>query len=100
MRARAPSSSTSSCTGPSLANIERVSALLKSGKSPRYILDMQITAADIIIATDNDLNFSLPQHCWEYCNTLGWFYDNFEHPKRAARQSYTCPAFISNRRLV
>jgi hypothetical protein len=65
------------------ANVERVSALLKSGKSPRHILDVvQIAAADIILATDNDLNFSLPQHCYEYCNTLGWFYDNFEHPQR------------------
>ncbi|HUK10659.1 MAG TPA: hypothetical protein VLX09_22500 [Stellaceae bacterium] len=68
---------------PEPANIERVSVLLKSGKSPRHILDViQIAAADVIIATDNDLNFSLPQHCYEYCNTLGWFYDNFEHPQR------------------
>jgi hypothetical protein len=68
---------------PEPANVERVSALLKSGKSPRHILDaMQIAAADVIIATDNDINFSLPQHCYEYCNTLGWFYDNFEHPQR------------------
>jgi hypothetical protein len=24
----------------------------------------------------------MPQHTYEYCNTLGWFYDNFEHPQR------------------
>jgi hypothetical protein len=24
----------------------------------------------------------MPQHTYEYCNTIGWFYDNFEHPQR------------------
>jgi hypothetical protein len=63
--------------------IERVATLLKAGKSPRRILDtIQLAAAEIVIATDDDLNFSLPQHCYEYCNALGWFYDNFAHPQR------------------
>ena len=22
------------------------------------------------------------EHTYEYCNTIGWFYDNFEHPQR------------------
>jgi hypothetical protein len=80
---------------PEPANVERVSALLKSGKSPRHILDVvQIAAADIILATDNDLNFSLPQHCYEYCNTLGWFYDNFEHPQRL-KLLYVAAAYVN-----
>src|SRR5438034_10715708 len=24
----------------------------------------------------------MSQHGYEYCNTLGWFYDTFEHPRR------------------
>ena len=38
--------------------------------------------ADNVLGTHNDLNFSLPQHCYEYCNTLGWFWDAFAHPQR------------------
>ena len=56
--------------------------LLLAGKSPRRILDaMQVGAAQVILETQA-LNFSLPQHCFEYCNTLGWFFDNFEHPQQ------------------
>ena len=24
----------------------------------------------------------MPQHTYEYCNTIGWFFDNFAHPQR------------------
>ncbi|HXP75857.1 MAG TPA: hypothetical protein VN823_17070 [Stellaceae bacterium] len=65
------------------AYVERISALLLAGKSPRRILDaIQVGAAEVILATEADTNFSLPQHCSEYCSTLGWFYDHFEHPQR------------------
>jgi len=68
---------------PEPAYLERISALLLAGKSPRHILDViQIGAAEIILATETDTNFSLPQHCYEYCNALGWFYDKFDHPQR------------------
>ena len=40
------------------------------------------------------LNFSIPQHCYEYCNTLGWFYDNFDHPRRL-RLLYVAAAFVT-----
>ena len=57
--------------------------LLLAGKSPRRILDtIQVGAAQVILETQNDLNFSLPQHCYEYCNTMGWFFDNFAHKQR------------------
>ena len=68
---------------PEPAYVERISALLLAGKSPRRILDaIQVGAAEVILATETDTNFSLPQHCSEYCSTLGWFYDHFEHPQR------------------
>ena len=68
---------------PEPAYVERISALLLAGKSPRRILDViQVGAAEVILATETDTNFSLPQHCAEYCSTLGWFYDQFDHPQR------------------
>jgi len=24
----------------------------------------------------------MPHHCYEYCNTLAWFFDTFDHPRR------------------
>ena len=31
-------------------------------------------------ATPN--RFNMPHHCYEYHNTLAWFFDNFDHPRR------------------
>src|SRR5262249_23971367 len=65
------------------AYLEQLSALLLAGKGPRQILDvLQIGAAQVLLETQDSLNFSIAQHCYEYCNTLGWFYDSFEHPQR------------------
>ena len=65
------------------AYIERISALLLAGKSPRRIIDaIQLAAAQVVLETVGPNNFSMPQHTYEYCNTIGWFYDNFEHPHR------------------
>ena len=62
---------------------ETLSRLLLAGKGPRQILDvLQIGGAQILLETSDTLNFSIPQHCYEYLNTLGWFYDTFEHPQR------------------
>jgi hypothetical protein len=36
----------------------------------------------VVIETQNENNFSMPHHCYEYCNTLGWYYDNFDHKLR------------------
>ena len=41
-----------------------------------------------------DENFSMPHHCYEYCNTLGWFFDNFDHPLRL-RLLYRGSAFLN-----
>jgi hypothetical protein len=65
------------------AYIERISELLNAGVAPRHIVDaLQLTAAKVVLGTAGPNNFSMPQHTYEYCNTLGWFYDNFEHPQR------------------
>jgi hypothetical protein len=65
------------------AYIEKISALLLAGTAPRRIVDaLQLAAAQVILETDGANNFSMPQHTYEYCNTLGWFYDNFAHPQR------------------
>ncbi len=62
---------------------EALSHLLLAGKGPRQILDvLQIGGAQMLLETQDILNFSIPQHCYEYLNTLGWFYDNFQHPQR------------------
>jgi hypothetical protein len=68
---------------PEPANIEALARVLNAGKDPRSILDaIQLGAAEVVIETNIDVNFSLPQHCYEYCNTLGWFWDNFAHQQR------------------
>src|SRR5262249_41153955 len=43
---------------------------------------IQLAAAQVVLETVGPNNFSMPQHTYEYCNTVGWFYDNFEHPQR------------------
>jgi hypothetical protein len=65
------------------AYIEKISNLLLGGTAPRRIVDaIQLAAAQIVLETDGANSFSMPQHTYEYCNTLGWFYDNFAHPQR------------------
>jgi hypothetical protein len=43
---------------------------------------LQVGGAQIVCRTQVDVNFSIPQHCYEYLSTLGWFWDNFDHPQR------------------
>jgi hypothetical protein len=63
--------------------IDALVALLKAGRGARRILDaIQIAAAQVILDTGLPNNYSMAQHGYEYCNTLGWFYDTFEHPHR------------------
>src|SRR6267142_514004 len=80
---------------PEPAYLPHLTALLTAGKSPRAILDaIQVGAATVGIETHNDLNFSLPQHCYEYCNTLGWFWDKFDHPQRI-KLLYLAAAYLN-----
>jgi hypothetical protein len=65
------------------AVIDGLVALLRGGRSPRRILDaIQVAAAQNILETGAPNNYSMSQHGYEYCNTLGWFFDTFEHPHR------------------
>ncbi|MBN9486059.1 MAG: hypothetical protein J0H44_02500 [Alphaproteobacteria bacterium] len=73
----------------------KVTELLKAGKDPRSILDaLQIGAAEVVLETHGELNFSLPQHCYEYLNTLGWFWDTFDHPQRI-KLLYLAAAYLN-----
>ncbi len=63
--------------------IESLVALLQGGASPRRILDaIQVASAQVILETGDTNNYSMSQHGYEYCNTLAWFYDTFQHPHR------------------
>ena len=75
--------------------IAHLSRLLLAGRGPRQILDvLQLGAAQVLLETQDSSNFSIPQHCYEYCNTLGWFYDTFEHPQRL-KLLYSAVAFLN-----
>jgi hypothetical protein len=71
-------------------------ALLKAGRSPRRLLDaVQVAAAQVILDTGEPNNFSMAQHGYEYCNTLGWFYDTFDHPHRL-KLLFVAASFINH----
>ena len=77
------------------AYLEHLSRLLLAGKGPRQLLDvLQIGAAQVLLETQDSLNFSISQHCYEFCNTLGWFYDTFEHPQRL-KLLYSAASFLN-----
>lgn len=74
---------------------EMITALLKGGKDPRRILDvMQLAVAQIVLETSDPNNFNMPHHCYEYHNTLAWFFDNFDHPRRL-RLIYVAASFAN-----
>jgi hypothetical protein len=55
--------------------------LLKAGKGPRQILDvLQVAAAELMLECGAPENYSMPQHSAEYCNTLRWYFEAFDHP--------------------
>ncbi len=63
--------------------VDALVALLRAGRNPRRILDaIQVAAAEVILETGEPNNYSMAQHGYEYCNTVGWFFDTFEHPHR------------------
>jgi hypothetical protein len=79
-----------------ISAIEAVVALLRGGRSPRRILDaIQVAAAQVLLETGAPNNFSMSQHGFEYCNTLGWFYDTFEHPHRL-KLLFVAASFINH----
>ena len=77
------------------ANLDCVTMMLKAGMDPRRIVDViQIAAAEIVLGTHGVNNFSMPMHCYEYTNALGWFYDTFDHPRRL-RLLYIAAEFVN-----
>ena len=79
-----------------MSAIEAVVALLRGGRSPRRILDaIQVAAAQVILETGAPNNYSMSQHGFEYCNTLAWFFDTFDHPHRL-KLLFVAASFINH----
>src|SRR5438477_1187467 len=77
--------------------VEAVVALLKAGRRPRSILDaVQVAAAQVILETGEPNHYLMAQHGYEYCNTVGWFYDTFDHPHRL-KLLFVAALFINRR---
>lgn len=76
------------------AYIEAITALLLAGKGARQIVDvLQVAAARTVLMTSDSKGFAGSQHVYEYTNTLGWFYDRFDHPHRL-KLLYVAGSFI------
>jgi hypothetical protein len=70
-------------SGQEPAYIDLIVGLLKTGKGIRQIIDtIQLASAQLIIETGDPNSYSMPQHSFEYCNTVRWFFDTFAHPHR------------------
>ena len=69
--------------------------LLKAGKGPRQILDViQVAAAELMLECGAPENYSMPQHSAEYCNTLRWYFDAFDHPHQV-KLLYVAAAMVN-----
>jgi hypothetical protein len=80
---------------PEPAYIDAITALLLGGTDPGHIIDtMQVAIADLLLETGDGRNFSMPQHCFQYSNTLRWFFDTFDHPHRL-KLLYVAGSFIN-----
>ena len=81
-------------SGEEPAHLNLIVALLKDGKGLREILDtIQLASAQLILETGDVNNYSIPQHSYEYCNTLRWFFDTFDHPHRL-KLLFVAAAFV------
>jgi hypothetical protein len=80
---------------PEPAYIHEITALLLAGKDPRRILEaIQVASARVILSVGSPANFSMPHHAYEYTNTLGWFFDTFDHPHRL-KLLYVAGSFVN-----
>ena len=78
-----------------LVALDTVTKLLKAGKNPRRMLDvLQIACSQVVLETRAAEYFNMPHHCYDYLNTLGWFWDNFDHPRRL-RLLYVAASFVN-----
>src|SRR5207253_2677079 len=75
--------------------IDLIVALLRSGKGLRQIIDtIQLGSAQLILETGDPNSYSMPQHSYEYCNNVRWFFDSFEHPHRL-KLLFVAAAFVN-----
>jgi hypothetical protein len=82
-------------SGEEPAYVHLLVALLKAGKGLRQIIDtIQLAAAQLILETGDPNGYSMPQHSYEYCNTVRWFFDAFEHPHRL-KLLFVAAAFVN-----
>jgi hypothetical protein len=82
-------------SGQEPAFIDLLVALLNSGRGHRQIIDtIQLASAQLIIETGDVNAYSMPQHSYEYCNTVRWFFDTFEHPHRL-KLLFVAAAFVT-----
>lgn len=76
--------------------IRQVVALLKDGKGPRQILDvLQIAASELLLEAAAITAYSQPMHAVEYCHTLRWFYENFDHPHQV-KLLFVAAAYVND----
>ena len=69
--------------------------LLKAGKGPRQIIDvLQVAASELMVECGAPENYAMPQHSAEYCNTLRWFFDTFDHPHQV-KLLYVAAAMVN-----
>ena len=81
--------------GRELDSFEVLTRMLKSGQDPRRVLDvLQLAIGQIVLETRDPNWFNMPHHCYEYHNTLAWFWDNFDHPRRL-RLLYVAASFAN-----
>lgn len=81
--------------GDEMDALDYVTKLVKGGVNPRRVLDvLQVACAQVVLETRAGEYFNMPHHCYEYLNTLGWFWDNFDHPRRL-RLLYVAASFLN-----
>jgi hypothetical protein len=84
---------------PEPGYIEAITSLLLAGKDPLQMIEvMQIASARLLLRTQGPRNFSMPQHGYEYMNTLRWFFETFEH-KHRLKLLYVAGSFLNQAAL-
>ncbi|MCC6178276.1 MAG: hypothetical protein IT305_23475 [Chloroflexi bacterium] len=70
--------------GNEVSVVRHIGGLLTAGTSIASIVDaIQLAATENILECGTPAAYNMPMHAYEYCNTVRWFYDNFDHPHQA-----------------
>ncbi len=81
--------------GNELGVIQHIGGLLQAGKSIRSIVDaIQLAAAEVILECGSPVAYNMPMHAYEYCNTVRWFYDRFDH-QHQAKLLFVAASFVN-----